>query len=265
MVPQNVADLSHLHLKLKLQLNPWPLSFSTSSLLQCVISVCYNDRATRLCQHVWLNTAIMPTDSLSSSAIPVFSGLIYVLVCFHHLFPNWLKTLARRSILMLASRDETMPGSEYSTQNSPPQLARTGMPDASACRHKRWMEHEKWTSSLPADMGPIVVHMSAAETQVPIRWSQWDQKLQLRTNLEVPQLRKPKHFPAEGFDAYQRQSLKCGTVTTQLHFPGIQRMCCWRWEWRKTATSKDFRIRKNVTLRRNGIWVALVVSAGEVD
>ena len=28
--------------------------------------------------------------------------------------------------LMLASQDETMPGSGYSTQNSPPQLARTG-------------------------------------------------------------------------------------------------------------------------------------------
>lgn len=36
--------------------------------------------------------------------------------------------------LMLASHNETMPGSGYSTQNSPPQLARTGMPAASACR-----------------------------------------------------------------------------------------------------------------------------------
>lgn len=35
--------------------------------------------------------------------------------------------------LMLVSQDETVPGSGYSTQNSPPQLARTGMCVASAC------------------------------------------------------------------------------------------------------------------------------------
>lgn len=163
--------------------------FFFNLLLQCVISVCCNHRATRLCQHVWLNTAVMPTDSLSSSAIPVFSGLIYVLICFHHLFPNWLKTLARRRTLMLASQDETMPGSGYSTQNSPPQLARTSMPDVSACRHKCWMQHRKWTASLPPNMGPILVYRSTAGVQLPTHQSQLDQKLQLRTNLEVPQVR----------------------------------------------------------------------------
>lgn len=75
------------------------IAFFFNLLLQCVISVCCNHRATWLCQHVWLSTAVMPPDSLSSSAFPVFSGLIYVLVCFPHLFPSWLKTLARRSTL----------------------------------------------------------------------------------------------------------------------------------------------------------------------
>lgn len=55
--------------------------------------------------------------------------------------------------VMLARRDETMPGSGYSTQNSPPQLARTGMTAACARRDasaewstesKQFLFHLRW-------------------------------------------------------------------------------------------------------------------------
>lgn len=99
------------------------------------------------------------------------------------------------------------------------------------------MEHGKRTASLSPDTGPAPVHMSAAGVQAPTHRSQRDQKPQVRTNLEVPQLRIYTEdlfllntFRAEGFDAYQKQSLDlklchhCGTVTTQLNLPGIHHM-----------------------------------------
>lgn len=134
-VPPSVAAPSRLHLRPTAQLSPCLFSLLPSSLSQRVISLhCSQGRMP-------LPARLAERSSYASGHFVLFSNANFLrfdlCACF---FPPSISKMTENIgkeaalWLMLASHNETMPGSGYSTQNSPPQLARTGMPAASACR-----------------------------------------------------------------------------------------------------------------------------------
>lgn len=136
------------------------------------------------------------TQQLCGQSVLFSSFLRFdLLVCFLHPFPKWLKTLARRQLqLMLASRDETMPGSGYDSPNPPPHLAcllpvhAESQAPSGACKVNGFSSTWEGTCSCPwACSWSTGIHTQVSKT---------------RNNNWGSTLRRPKHLSWLGIKTF---------------------------------------------------------------